>query len=605
MATLIDLILEQAERTPDAVAVVASRETLTYAELGARADELAARLRAQGVRPETVVALCAERGAAMIVGLLAVFKAGGAYLPLDPEYPGDRLSYMLSDAAADVVLVHEPTRERVAALGGRSAIDIDAFGPAEAGLGRTEVSLDPANLAYVIYTSGSTGRPKGACLSHRGVVNRLRWMQQAYPIGPGDAVLQKTPFSFDVSVWELFWPLMTGARLVMARPGGHRDPAYLAATIREHDVSVVHFVPSMLAQFLREPSARGLTSLRHVICSGEILPADVAERAMALLPGTLENLYGPTEASVDVSAYRCRPDPGATSVPIGRPITGTQLYVLTEDLRQAPPGGAGELYIGGVQVARGYHRRPGLTAARFIADPSGSGQRLYRTGDIARWRADGELEYLGRADNQVKINGIRVELDEIAVALRAHPGLRDAVVIPRVGSTGTVGTTGSQQLVAYVVAEGGPPPGPGRCPHPAELRQFLARTLPVHMLPAVFMPLAEIPLSPNGKIDRKQLPASASASAPAPPTPSAADPDAADGSILAAVCRIWAEVLGLPAVLPEDNFLELGGDSIRAIEVVSECRQLGLSVTSRGILLAEDVADLVESVQPNEPRSVR
>jgi amino acid adenylation domain-containing protein len=584
--TLIGLIAEQVARTPDAIAVVASGLTLTYAGLDARAERLAARLRAEGVGPETVVALCAERSAAMMTGLLAVFKAGGAYLPLDPEYPGDRLSYMLGDAAADVVLMHEPTRELVQALGGRSVVDIDAIGidARAAAPGLPAASLHPDNLAYVIYTSGSTGRPKGACLAHRGVVSRLAWMQREYPIGPGDAVLQKTPFSFDVSVWELFWPLMTGARLVMARPGGHRDPAYLAATIREHQVSVVHFVPSMLAQFLHERSARGLTSLRHVICSGEILPVDVAERAIAVLAGTLENLYGPTEASVDVSAYRCHPDPGAVSVPIGRPVTATQLHVLTDDLRQAPPGQAGELYIGGIQVARGYHRRPGLTAGRFIADPYGSGARLYRTGDIARWRRDGELEYLGRADNQVKIRGHRIEPDEIAVALRAHPDLRDAVVVPRTASTG------SQQLMAYVVTRA----GPGSCPPAAELRRFLRRTLPVYMVPAIFMPIAEIPLSLNGKIDRKLL--------PAPERAADVYHDSADGddSILDTMCRIWGEMLGLPAVRPEDNFLELGGDSIRAIKVAAQCEQLGLAVTSRNILLAEDVAELVESVQGTE-----
>jgi len=285
-------------------------------------------------------------------------------------------------------------------------------------------------------------------------------------------------------------------------------------------------------------------------------------------------------------------------VPIGRPIANTQLYVLTEDLRQAPPGQAGELYIGGVQLARGYYRRPGLTAGRFIPDPSGSGRRLYRTGDIVRWRPDGELEYLGRVDDQVKINGFRIEPDEIAVALRAHPQLRDAVVVPRTG------ITGSQQLVAYVVAEA----GPERCPPPAELRQFLGRTLPLYMLPAIFMPLAKIPLSLNGKIDRKQLPAPdltrQEKADLAPRTTTDTDDDPTDGvtgadsSILDAVCRIWAEVLGLPTVMPEDNFLELGGDSICAMKVVAQCQQLGLPVTSRSILLAEDVAELVESVQP-------
>jgi amino acid adenylation domain-containing protein/non-ribosomal peptide synthase protein (TIGR01720 family) len=564
--TLIELIIEQETRTPDAVAVVTTDEILTYAELGARSSGLAGRLRALGVGPDTVVGICAQRGAAMIVGLLAVLRAGGAYLPLDPEYPTERLSYMITDAQADIILMHEPTMDRVGSLGCRTAVDIDAATSQTAGL---PDGPGPDNLAYVIYTSGSTGRPKGACLAHAGVVNRLLWMQRAYPIGPGDAVLQKTPFSFDVSVWELFWPLMVGARLVMARPGGHRDAAYLAATIREHRISVVHFVPSMLSQFLQEPSIRGLTSLRHVICSGEALPSDVAKRAMELLPGTLENLYGPTEASVDVSAYRCRPD-ALTTVPIGRPIANTSLYVLTDDLRMAPEGVPGELYIGGIQLARGYYRRPGLTAQRFVPDPFGAGGRLYRTGDIAQWRADGELEYLGRTDHQVKINGFRIELDEIAVALRAHPALRDAVVVPHIG------VAGNQQLVGYVVAErDGDDVRP--CPPQAELRAFLARTLPAHMVPASFVPLAEIPLSLNGKIDRGRLPA------PEPRATDEPDCDALPGTeVERRLTEVWRTAFGLVGV--DVDFLDLGGDSIVALMLVARARAAGLRISVEQIL---------------------
>jgi amino acid adenylation domain-containing protein/non-ribosomal peptide synthase protein (TIGR01720 family) len=572
--TLIDLIIEQETRTPDAIAVVTAEETLSYAELGARARGLAARLRELGVGPDSVVGICAHRGAAMMVGLLAVHRAGGAYLPLDPEYPTDRLSYLLDDARVDVVLTHDATTNRVAELGCRTTVDIDTATPS-AEEPHSGASQD--NLAYVIYTSGSTGRPKGACLAHAGIVNRLLWMQHAYPIGPGDAVLQKTPFSFDVSVWELFWPLMTGARLVMARPGGHRDAAYLAATIREHDINVVHFVPSMLAQFLQEPSIREITSLRHVICSGEALPLDVAQRAMALLPGTVENLYGPTEASVDVSYYRCDPETLTTTVPIGRAVANTDLYVLTDDMRLAPEGTAGELYLGGIQLARGYHQRPELTAQRFVPDPFGSGKRLYRTGDIAQWRADGELEYLGRTDHQVKINGFRIELDEIAVALRAHPGVHDAVVVPHTN------IAGSQQLVGYVVPV-------HDAPSPAELRDFLGTTLPAHMVPAIFMAIEAIPLSLNGKIDRKLLPApeSRSVSDAAPAT-----------DVERRLVDVWRGAFG--AVGADADFLDLGGDSIVALTLVARARAAGLRIGPEQILrhrTIRAIAALAEEAAP-------
>ncbi|HEY4457772.1 MAG TPA: amino acid adenylation domain-containing protein [Pseudonocardiaceae bacterium] len=555
--TLIDLIIEQETRTPDAIAVITTDETLTYAELGARARGLAARLRELGVGPDSVVGICAHRSAAMMVGLLAIHRAGGAYLPLDPEYPTDRLSYMLTDARVDVVLTHEPTKNRVAELGCPTTIDIDTTTPSD---DEPTSGASQDNLAYVIYTSGSTGRPKGACLAHAGIVNRLLWMQQAYPIGPGDAVLQKTPFSFDVSVWELFWPLMTGARLVMARPGGHRDAAYLAATIREHDINVVHFVPSMLAQFLQEPSIREITSLRHVICSGEALPLDVAQRAMALLPGTVENLYGPTEASVDVSYYRCDPETLTTTVPIGRAVANTDLYVLTDDMQLAPDGTPGELYLGGIQLARGYHQRPELTAQRFVPDPFGSGKRLYRTGDIAQWRADGELEYLGRTDHQVKINGFRIELDEIAVALRAHPTIHDAVVVPHTG------VSGHQQLVGYVVPV-------HDAPSPGELRVFLGQTLPAHMVPAIFMAIESIPLSLNGKIDRKLL--------PTPETRSVADA-APVTDLERRLVDVWRSAFG--AVGVDADFLDLGGDSIVALTLVARARAAGLRIGPEQIL---------------------
>ncbi|MBC9731352.1 non-ribosomal peptide synthetase, partial [Streptomyces sp. TRM68367] len=379
--TLAALLADQAARTPDAAAVVFEGRTLTYAELDARATRLAHWLRERGAGPESVVGVSLPRGLDLVVALLGVVKSGAAYLPVDPGYPPERIAFMLDDAAPVLTLDHLPDTD------GRPVAD-----PAEPPL--------PHHPAYVIYTSGSTGRPKGVVVPHRGIVNRLLWMQHTYRLGGDDRVLQKTPASFDVSVWEFFWPLITGATLVVARPEGHKDPAYLTDLIRRERITTVHFVPSMLSVFLAEPTAVDCTSLRRVICSGEELPAGVAERFSRLLDAELHNLYGPTEASVDVTAWHCL-EPGRSGVPIGRPVWNTTVHVLDAGLRPVPPGVTGELYLGGVQLARGYLGRPGLTGERFVADPFGlAGSRMYRTGDVVRWSAEGVLEFVGRADDQ-------------------------------------------------------------------------------------------------------------------------------------------------------------------------------------------------------------
>ena len=422
---------------------------LTYAELDGRASRLAWHLRGLGVGRERRVGLCIDRSPEMVVGVLAVLKAGAAYLPLDPGYPAERLAYMAADAQIPVLLTRGDLA-RSLPLAVPAVVDLDSPLPSRT-LPDGEVEALPDNLAYVIYTSGSTGRPKGAMNTHRGIVNRLLWMQDRYGLGPDDRVLQKTSFSFDVSVWELFWPLMTGAQLVLARPGGQQDPAYLVETIVGRGITTVHFVPSMLRSFLETPGVERCRSLRRVIASGEALPSDLARSWAARLPAELHNLYGPTEAAVDVTAWPCDGrDPGPV-VPIGRPIANTRTCVLDRDGQAVPIGEPGELHLAGVQVGRGYLGRPDLTAERFVPDPFAAvpGERLYRTGDLARQRPDGVLEFLGRIDNQVKIRGFRIELGEIEAALREDPIVQDAVVTAREEADG------HRRLVAYIVPRAG------------------------------------------------------------------------------------------------------------------------------------------------------
>nr|WP_051801385.1 non-ribosomal peptide synthetase [Streptomyces sp. NRRL F-525] len=445
--TLTALLAEAAVRHPGSVAVRCGDRELTYAELHGRASALAHRLRGLGVGPDTVVGVHLERSPELMVALLAVLKAGGAHLPLDTGYPHERLAFMLADARVPVLLTH-PGGGEALAVDGLTVVAVDEH--AGDGFPGTEPEplAGPDHLAYVIYTSGSTGRPKGVQVPHRGIVNRLRWMQDMYGLTGADTVLQKTPISFDVSVWELFWPLLTGARMVLAAPGGHRDPDYLATLVRDERVTVCHFVPPMLDTFLAAGRAADCGSLRLVVCSGEALPADLARRFHRALPQAgLENLYGPTEASVDVTRWTSRPDWTGATVPIGTPIANTRAYVLDARFRPAPVGVPGELHLGGVQLARGYGGRPALTADRFVPDPFGPpGARLYRTGDLARWNAEGHIEYLGRTDHQVKVRGFRIELGEIEAALLDLDGVGQAVAVVREDRPG------DRRIVAYLTA---------------------------------------------------------------------------------------------------------------------------------------------------------
>ena len=561
---LHELIEDQAARTPDAVAVQAEGGRLTYGELDARANQLGRHLRRLGVGPEILVGIAMERSLEMLVGLLGILKAGGAYVPLDPTYPRDRLSFMMGDARVPVLLTQSHLLPQLPECQAR-VLPLDT-GWAEVA-GESAARLDPTgtseNLAYVIYTSGSTGRPKGAMNTHRGIVNRLLWMQEQYRLGPEDVVLQKTPFSFDVSVWELFWPLLAGARLVMARPDGHKDPSYLVRAIVEESVTTMHFVPPMLQAFLEEPDLEGCVSLKRVICSGEALPGELCRRFFSRLGCELHNLYGPTEAAVDVTFFACRADEGRPGVPIGRPVANTRVYVLGPDLQPVPIGVAGELHLGGVQVGRGYLGRPDLTAERFIPDPFGpeSGGRLYRTGDLARLLPDGNVEYLGRLDHQVKIRGFRIELGEIEAAIGQHPAIREVVVMAREDRPG------DRRLVAYGVAsdpEGG---------LEAELRARLGASLPEYMVPSAFVFLDALPLSPNGKVDRRALPVPDGEAAR-----SAHEYVAPGTGMETTVSEIWSAVLGRSPVGVEDNFFDLGGNSLLLLQVSARARQAGLEL---------------------------
>ncbi|ENK7127820.1 amino acid adenylation domain-containing protein [Serratia marcescens] len=555
--TLAALFEQQVRRTPDATALVSGAESLSYAQLNARANRLAHALIARGVGPDSRVAVCAERGLNMVTALFGILKAGGAYVPLDPAYPGERLQYILQDADPVLLLADAAGR---AALGEPATpqLALEAALPDTLSAENPERRAQASHLAYVIYTSGSTGKPKGAMNEHRGVVNRLVWMQEAYGLTAADTVLQKTPFGFDVSVWEFFWPLMVGARLVMAKPEGHKDPDYLSRAIEQYGVTTLHFVPSMLQSFLADgQAATRCGQVVRVMCSGEALPAAlVAEFYRRLPQAELHNLYGPTEAAVDVTAWHCSREAERVSVPIGRPIANTRIYLLDERGQPVPLGAVGELYIGGVQVARGYLNRPELTAERFLSDPFAPGGRMYRTGDVARYLANGDIEYLGRNDQQVKIRGFRIECGEIEAALATHPAVREAVVDAR-----AVGD--DKRLVAWVV----PAADVAEETLAGALRQHVSAALPDYMVPSAWVVVAALPLSPNGKLDRRALPEPQGAQ-------SQATYEAPQGEHETLLAAIWRELLNVERVGRHDNFFELGGHSLLAVRLTNRLQQM-------------------------------
>ncbi|PHM46881.1 Amino acid adenylation [Xenorhabdus miraniensis] len=594
-ALIHELFEQQAELTPDAIAVVFEGQSLSYGELNRRANQLAHHLIALGVQPDDRVAICVERSLEMVVGLLGILKAGAAYLPLDPAYPAERLAYMLEDAAPVALLTQTALVERVDSH--LPTVILDVRSPAlfdrepDSNPDSRARGLTSRHLAYVIYTSGSTGQPKGVMNSHRALCNRLVWMQDAYGLIPDDRVLQKTPFSFDVSVWEFFWPLLSGARLVMARPEGHKDVDYLARLIDTAGITTLHFVPSMLQQFVQGIEPRyTCAALQRVICSGEALSSELQQRFFARFSAELHNLYGPTEAAIDVTYWACQRDDQRHFVPIGRPIANTQIHILDTRGQPVPIGVTGELHIGGVGVARGYLNRPELTAERFIPDPFSTAPdaRLYKTGDLGRWLPDGSIEYLGRNDFQVKLRGFRIELGEIEARLAQCPGVCEAVVIAREDMPGDT------RLVAYLR------PQSGVELVPAELRQELAQHLAEYMLPGAFVMIDTFPLTPNGKLDRKALPA------PDQQAIVSRGYEPPQGEVETRLAQIWQELLGLERVGRHDHFFELGGHSLLAVQLLNYVNKQGMEISLATLFSHPTLCDLAlaisnVSIEPSSP----
>nr|WP_145550293.1 non-ribosomal peptide synthetase [Variovorax boronicumulans] len=547
--TLAALIEAQMAARPQAVALQFQGASLRYAELEQRSRALALMLRARGVGPDRLVAVALPRSLELLVALVAVLRAGGAYLPLDLAHPPERLARVLAQSQPVCALVRAEDAARLPpGLPRLHAADWPQ--QADAAL---DAPPTPQDAAYVIYTSGSTGEPKGVLVEHRAIVNRLEWMRQHYGFAPDERILQKTPATFDVSVWEFFLPLITGCTLVIAPPDAHRDPAALARIIRDERIGTCHFVPSMLAAFLAHPATRGLV-MQRIFCSGEELPAPLRDRLHATLTSELHNLYGPTEAAVDVSWWPASSDDHSRPVPIGRPVWNTRLYVLDARMRPQPPGVAGDLYLGGVQLARGYLGRDDLTQERFLPDPHRPGERLYKTGDLARWRAeDGAVVFLGRSDHQVKLRGLRIELGEIEAALHATGLVARAEVLLREDHAG------DKRLVAYVQLN-----ADGAAASAEELRRRLAARLPDYMLPAATVALSDWPVTANGKLDRQALPAPRFADgAGAGRAPQTATEEA--------IAALFAELLRLPAGTPagaEADFFALGGDSLSAVQLL-------------------------------------
>ncbi|MFE4130544.1 non-ribosomal peptide synthase/polyketide synthase [Peribacillus sp. YIM B13482] len=554
-----ELFEQQVARTPEAVAVVYEGGQLTYQELNEKANKMAHYLQKRDIGPESLVGICVERSPDMMIGLLGILKAGGAYVPLDPSYPENRLRYILKDSQIQVLLTKEALQGWLP--DGIQAICLDRDQAAiskESGL--TPVSgVTAKNLAYIIYTSGSTGNPKGVMIEHHSVINRLQWMQKNYPLSEQDTILQKTPLSFDVSVWELFWWSFVGARVCLLPPGGEKDPAMIEECIERYHVTTMHFVPSMLSVFLdymeQSKAKKDVSSLCQVFTSGEALNSEQVRRFKGVFHDfqqtKLSNLYGPTEATVDVTYYNCDLEKELMLIPIGRPIDNTELYVLDQNQQVVPIGVAGELYLGGVGLARGYFNRPELTVERFIPHPFKEGERLYRTGDLVRYLNDRNLEYIGRVDNQVKIRGFRIELGEIEAVLHDHPSVKEAVVLVREDRPG------DKRLAAYVVGEG----------NTGEWREHLKAQLPNYMVPAYFVEMEAMPLTPNSKIDRKALLAlegqSVSADIVLPRTP---------GEEL--IASVWSQVLGIGNIGVQASFFELGGHSLLATQVVSRLQEV-------------------------------
>jgi len=584
-ACLHELFEQQVEKTPHDVALIFEGTRLTYSDLNQRANQLARYLIGLGVGPEACVGIAMERSPEMVIAVLGIIKAGGSYVPLDPAHPSERLSFMIEDAGLALILSQAHLVERLPQQGARVlCLDTDWKQVAREETANLSPMVTPQSLIYVIYTSGTTGKPKGVAAHHRGIVNCLLSAKAPAPVKAQDRMLFKCSLSFDPSVWELFTPLLIGASLVIARPGAEHDAAYIARTTIDQEITVLHFVPSMLAVFLEEPSMAEIVSLRWVVCGGEAMPVQTMERFQARCSVPLQNFYGPTETSIGSTLWLCDPPAADKVVPIGRPISNTQAYVLDEEGNLAPIEVAGELYLGGDGVTRGYLNRPDLTAENFLPDPySGKpGARLYRTGDLVRYLPDGDLEFLGRSDHQVKIRGCRVELEEIAAVLGEHAAVRECLVLARED------VPGDQRLIAYLTA------APESAPESTELRSHLREKLPEYMIPSVFVTLAEFPLTVNGKVDREKLPA------PDPPTQKRARSYLAPRTPTEqALASIIGGVLGIEQVGVYDNFFDLGGHSLLATQVVTRVREtFQVNLQLKRFFQSPVIAELAAWVDP-------
>ncbi|GAB4380654.1 MAG: amino acid adenylation domain-containing protein [Elainellaceae cyanobacterium] len=564
----------QVKRSPDAIAVISEGKSLTYKQLNQQANQLAHHLCTLGVKPETLVGIYVERSPEMIVGLLAILKAGGAYVPLTPGTPRDRLSFILAETQASIILTQAGLLNDLP-IHQATVVCLDADWETIAGYSseNPDCQTTSSNLMYVIYTSGSTGQPKGVMVTHGGICNQLFWRQTTFPLTPTDRILQNIPFSFDPSVWQIFWALSFGAQLVLPRPGGHQDSAYLVNLIAEQQITVIALVPSMLRVLLEEKELDQCHCLRHVFCGGEALPGELQEQFYTRFQShaVLHNVYGPTEASIDATFWTCKPGTNHRIAPIGKPIANAQIYILDSNLQPVPVGEPGELYIGGDGLARGYLHRPELTAERFIPHPfkeqNSTGQeveitnltptsqspRLYKTGDLARYLPDGDIEFLGRVDYQVKIRGFRIELGEIEAVLNQDSSIQQSVVVAREDRPG------DKRLIAYLV------PAQGQTLVIRDVRSSLKEKLPDYMVPSAFVVLERLPLNSNGKVDRHALPA------PELTRPAWAQPFVAPQTLVEVeLCNLWAEVLGIESIGIADNFFDLGGNSLLAARLLTQ-----------------------------------
>ena len=584
--TIHKLFEEQVERTPHNSAAVFEDTLLTYQDLNKKANSLAKLLREKGVSRDTIVGIAVVRSIEMIVGIMAILKAGGAYLPISPGYPEDRIRYMLEDSGAGILLINSMDSVQLPLVNGIEMLDLaDDSNYLKDGSNPENIN-NSRDLAYIIYTSGSTGKPKGVMIEHRSLVNRLNWMQKKYPIGENDTILQKTPYTFDVSVWELLWWSMVGAKVCFLTPGGEKDPKEIVEAIDKNKVTTMHFVPSMLNIFMdyieEGIDTDRLKSLKDVFASGEALTVQQVKRFYRSIKNVkLHNLYGPTEAAIDVSYFDCPSDGELETVPIGKPIDNMNLYVLGSNNMLLPVGIAGELHIAGDGLARGYINRPELTDEKFVPNPFKPGERMYKTGDLARWIADGNIEYLGRMDHQVKIRGLRIELGEIEARLSEHPKIKETVVVVRENRNN------EKYLSAYIVSD--------EAISTSELKEFLAQQLPEYMVPAYFTRLDRIPLSHNGKIDRKALPE------PDTDRNIGVEYEAPSGRIEELLVNIWQDILGVEKVGTQDSFFDLGGNSLNATTLSARIhKEFNVEIPLREIFLQKTVKKLAEYIDKSE-----